>query len=487
MFFFREKVIIRNREAHTISRKHIDPDALQVLYRLSHAGFTAYLVGGGVRDLLLGRQPKDFDISTDAHPSQIRKLFRNCYLVGRRFRLAHVVFGRKVIEVSTFRKPPQADEADESAPGSLYQQEDNTFGTPEEDAKRRDFTVNGLFYDIRTFSVIDYVGGLRDLDRRTLRSIGDPNIRFREDPVRMMRAVRFAARLGLSMDWNCRRALRRHHGEIQQSSTPRLQEEIMRLFGHTCSATTFQLLWEHRLMSVLLPEIHAYVEKSGGARSPLFRHLAAFDQDAQHAASSNGLRMAVLLAPLYRAQLNAHGTSHARAQGHEVARTILDPIANRMTLPRQTYHTTCMLLDGLQRFEEFTHRSRRLRMAQHELFPEALALRRIEMAASGESPVALREWEELAEQAAQQPPATSAAAADTTGDLPSDASATPHASDEASTGDDSPSSPRAHQRRRPRRRQGRRRDATGLAPNALPTGGNAIPSGGDADRPADAG
>ncbi len=484
MFFFRDKEIIRPREAHPISRKNIDPDALQVLYRLSHAGFTAYLVGGGVRDLLMGRQPKDFDISTDAHPNQVRKLFRNCYLVGRRFRLAHVAFGRKVIEVSTFRKPPQPDEADEAAPGSLYQQEDNTFGTPEEDASRRDFTVNGLFYDIRTFSVIDYVGGLRDLERRTLRSIGDPNIRFREDPVRMMRAIRFAARLGFSMDWNCRRALRRHHGEIQQASTPRLLEEIMRLFGHTCSATTFRLLWEHRLMSVLLPEIHAYVEKSGGARSPLFQHLTAFDQDSHHTAASNGLRMAVLLAPIYRAHLPpSSGPSHARAPGHEVARSVLDPIASRMTLPRQTYHTTCMLLDGLQRFEEFTQRARRLRMARHELFPEALALRRIELAATGESPTVLREWEDLAQQAARETPTTEA---DATGTQPDDAPAAHDAQAQRATSEATGTEPqalRARTRRHPRRRQGRRREAH----EPTPTGDSAIPTGCDADRPADAG
>jgi poly(A) polymerase len=478
MLFFRKKVIIRPREAHPISRKHIDPDALQVLYRLNHAGFTAYLVGGGVRDLLMGRAPKDFDISTDAHPNQVRKLFRNCYLVGRRFRLAHVVFGRKVIEVSTFRKPPQPDEADESAPGSLYQQEDNTFGTPEEDASRRDFTVNGLFYDIRTFSVIDYVGGLRDLERRTLRSIGDPNVRFREDPVRMMRAIRFASRLGFRMDWDCRRALKRHHGEIRKASAPRLLEEIMRLFGHTCSASTFQLLWEHRLMSILLPEIHAYVETSGGKRSPLFQHLAAFDRDAHHAAASNGLRMAVLLAPIFRACLQTPGAHAPRTQGHELARDLLDPLASRMTLPKQAYHTTCMLLDGLLRFEEFTHRSRRLRMARHNLFPEALALRRIELAAAGQDPAAaLQEWEELAREAAQESPACDAQtdSTDTADGAPA----------ETAEEDGTPAAePRRKRSRRRSRRRPRPEQGHDTPPASAPEG---RPTGGDSDLPADAG
>jgi poly(A) polymerase len=156
--------------------------------------------------MLLGRSPKDFDISTDAQPSQIRKIFRNCFLIGRRFRLAHIVFGRKVIETSTFRAPPKAVKNKDG----LYQSENNTFGTPEEDAKRRDFTINGLFYDIKTFSVIDYVGGLKDLERKVIRSIGDPNVRFREDPVRMMRAVKFAAKLDFSIEKSCRKAMKEH-------------------------------------------------------------------------------------------------------------------------------------------------------------------------------------------------------------------------------------------------------------------------------------
>src|SRR6266568_3276749 len=162
------------RPAHTVSRKDIDPDALKVLYRLKNHGFVAYLVGGGVRDLLLGRRPKDFDIGTSAHPQQVKRLFRNCFIIGRRFRLCHVRFGRNVVEVSTFRRQAEADE------GDTLVRRDNTFGTPEEDAFRRDFTVNALFYDIATFSVIDYVGGLEDLDRRTIRTIGDPAVRLRQ-------------------------------------------------------------------------------------------------------------------------------------------------------------------------------------------------------------------------------------------------------------------------------------------------------------------
>src|ERR671927_432652 len=198
------------RAEHTLSRSNIDPDALKVLYRLRQADYIAYLVGGSVRDLLLGRRPKDFDIGTSAHPYQVKKLFRNCWIIGRRFRLAHVKFGNKVIEVATFRRQlePGEEVVQDGVPapdpttseGQHLIHRDNTFGTPEEDAFRRDFTINALFYDIATFSIIDYVGGLEDLQARVIRSIGDPEVRFLEDPVRMLRAIALAARLGFAIE-----------------------------------------------------------------------------------------------------------------------------------------------------------------------------------------------------------------------------------------------------------------------------------------------
>ncbi|MFC1591108.1 CCA tRNA nucleotidyltransferase, partial [Thermodesulfobacteriota bacterium] len=178
----RKEPVVTSRKDHCISRRLIDRDALKVMYRLNQADFKAYLVGGGVRDLLLGRKPKDFDVTTDAHPREIKRLFRNCFLIGRRFRLAHIRFGDKIIETSTFRReaphtppPPGKSEAP-------VRKRENTFGTPEEDARMRDFTINGLFYDIRTFSVIDHVGGQNDLDSGLIRCIGDPRVRFPDDP-----------------------------------------------------------------------------------------------------------------------------------------------------------------------------------------------------------------------------------------------------------------------------------------------------------------
>src|SRR6476646_33616 len=226
---------IVQRAEHSLSRRDIDPDALKVLYRLRQFDHIAYLVGGSVRDLLLGRRPKDCDIGTSAHPYQVKKLFRNCWIIGRRFRLAHVKFGQKVIEVATFRRQVAPGEEvvqdgvpapDRSTPeGEQLIHHDNTFGTPEEDAFRRDFTINALFYDIASFSIIDYVGGLDDLRAGIVRSIGDPAVRLCEDPVRMIRAIALAARLDFEIAPTLLQSIRRHRREIAKSSLPRLIEE----------------------------------------------------------------------------------------------------------------------------------------------------------------------------------------------------------------------------------------------------------------------
>jgi hypothetical protein len=282
------------RAEHTVSRKDIDPDALKVLYRLKNHGFLAYLVGGGVRDLLLGRKPKDFDIGTNAHPQQVKKLFRNCFVVGRRFRLCHVCFGRKVIEVSTFRKLAQPEE------GDTLIRRDNTFGTPEEDAFRRDFTVNALFYDIASFSVIDYVSGLEDLNERVIRTIGDPAVRFREDPVRMLRAVALASRLGFSIDRDTVEAIRFLRGEIVKSSPARILEEFYKILRQGAARRTFQLLHDYGLLAYLLPEADAAIADGGDA---LLGSMARLDEYRNSGLGSpedltNPLLMGTLLLPL---------------------------------------------------------------------------------------------------------------------------------------------------------------------------------------------
>ncbi len=227
-----DQPVVLPRSEHSISRKRIDENTLKVLYRLKRQGHKAYLVGGSVRDLLLNRIPKDFDVGTDATPNQVKKIFRNCFLVGRRFRLAHIRFGgNQVVEVATFRrKAVSEDLPEDSAEHHLVVE--NVFGTPAEDAFRRDFTINALFYDVASFSVLDFVGGLDDLENRRIRAIGDPLVRFVEDPVRMLRALEFAARLDFSLDEEVREAIYRRAPLIAEAAPARLREEVMELFRH---------------------------------------------------------------------------------------------------------------------------------------------------------------------------------------------------------------------------------------------------------------
>ena len=248
---------------------------LKVLYRLIKAGQLAYLVGGSVRDLMLGRRPKDFDVATDAHPQQVRDLFRNSRLIGRRFRLVHVFFGPKNIEVSTFRKQAEGVTVDDP-----LIRHDNTFGTPEEDAFRRDFTVNSLFYDPQTFRVIDYAGGVADLRARLIRTIGDPELRMREDPVRMLRAVRFAAKLGFEIEPATLAAVEQHRCDLQKASVPRLVEETYRTIGQTGAARALVLMEELGLLEQLMPWLSAHLK---AAARPLedartIRNLAALGE-----------------------------------------------------------------------------------------------------------------------------------------------------------------------------------------------------------------
>lgn len=257
-----EPVVIPRHE-HNISRSAISPNALKVLYRLKDAGFSAYLVGGGVRDLLLERAPKDFDIATNAHPEQIKKLFRNCLLIGRRFRLAHIRFGRETIEVATFRSSQTSKKSKH-----LYSAEhgmllrDNVYGTLVEDAWRRDFTVNALYYNIADFSVIDYCGGIADLKHRTLRIIGDARERFREDPVRLLRTIRFAGKLGFQIHPDTEAPITELAALLQHVPAARLFDEVLKLFHSGEALTTFQFLRHYHLFTQLFPQTAACLKKT---------------------------------------------------------------------------------------------------------------------------------------------------------------------------------------------------------------------------------
>ena len=245
------------RDQHSLSRKDIDNNALKVLYRLHNAGYRALLVGGGVRDLLLGIKPKDFDITTNATPEEIKALFRNCRLIGRRFRLAHILFGREVIEVATFRgHHHEADMEDkqkvkQSQAGMLLR--DNVYGSLEEDAERRDFTVNAIYYDIADYSIYDFCGGMKDLSDRKLKLIGDPDVRYREDPVRMMRAIRFAGKLDLTINDKCAEPIRRLAPLLQDIPAARHFDEIIKLLLSGQGLVTYRLLKEYKLLQMLFP------------------------------------------------------------------------------------------------------------------------------------------------------------------------------------------------------------------------------------------
>ena len=272
-----EAPVILKEGEHGLQRERIAWEALRVLTRLDEAGYKAYLCGGGVRNLLLDRTPKDFDIATDARPEEVKRIFRNCRIIGRRFKLAHVFFRDVIIETATFRAlldvpPPEAEDVPlpsrrrTDVPDPTFATRggvivrDNVYGTPEEDARRRDFTVNGLFYDIADGSIIDYVGGLKDLEHRVLRVIGDPETRFHEDPVRMVRALRIASQLDFEIERHARDAIIKLCGELGSSSRERLHEEMLKILNCGCALKVFERSWRKGLFQTIYPTFSAWLQ-----------------------------------------------------------------------------------------------------------------------------------------------------------------------------------------------------------------------------------
>ena len=284
-----------------IPEELLDPDAVKVVRRLRRSGFLAYLVGGCVRDLLLGLRPKDFDIATSAHPHEVKATFRNSRLIGRRFRLAHVFFrGGKIVEVSTFRKSPLDELTD--LPQDLLIRHDNVFGTAEEDARRRDFSINGLFYDVDEARVVDYVGGKSDLKAKLVHTIGDPDVRMREDPVRILRAIRFASKCGLQIEPRTFAAMKKHVEEIPRCAPPRVLEEVLKLLRSGASQRSFEILRDVGALRVLLPPVAEHLERRGPQEAG--RHLRALEALDAHVRvgeiPSDAVLLATLLAPLPR-------------------------------------------------------------------------------------------------------------------------------------------------------------------------------------------
>lgn len=373
------------RDQHSISRKDISPNALRVLYRLRDAGFQAYLVGGAVRDLLVGGHPKDFDVATDATPEQVKQQFRNCRLIGRRFRLAHVVFGREIIEVATFRANSDDGSGDrQMAEGRLVR--DNVYGSIEDDAVRRDFTANALYYAIEDFSVRDYVGGYQDVEARVLKLIGDPEERYREDPVRMLRAIRLAAKLDFGIDPATAAPIPELASLLAQAAPARLFEECLKLFLSGHAAAGFEGLERHGLLPALLPETAAALasNRSGALRRMLLQGLRATDaRVANDEPVSPAFLFAVLLWPAYCRALIAlqnQGMHPAEAQRRAADRVTLHQ-ATTIALPRR-FSQPMQEIWLLQ--SRFSQRKRVARLLGHPQFRAAYDFLVLRLSASEE-------------------------------------------------------------------------------------------------------
>lgn len=387
--FFRKKPVIIKRKDHCISRKNIDSDAVRVLYRLYRSGYQAYLVGGGVRDLLLGRQPKDFDVGTNARPNEIKRLFRNCFLIGRRFRLAHIVFGKKTIETTTFRKTPA------TSPDSTdkIQYDDNTFGTPEQDAYRRDFTINGIFYDISDFSVIDYVGGLKDLKKKVIRTIGNASERFQEDPVRMMRAIKFAARLEFTFERQTLAALKKYHSDILKASPPRVCEEIFRLFLFGSGERSMRLAYEVGLLSDIFPRLTSFIHANGKDHCEIWKYLKSLDEDEDSAEVSNGVRLATLFYATYLTLLPTPRSGEAkRATKMHLALELLSSKCCAVPIPKVTVISAIEMFTNIDRFNAPVNLAKSKRFLNNADFKNALAFARIVARAENRPLEPLNEW-----------------------------------------------------------------------------------------------
>lgn len=349
---------------HDVTFEHIDMDVQKVVRRLTRHGYEAYLVGGCVRDLLLGRQPKDFDVATSARPEEVRDLFRNSRIIGRRFRLVHVLFqGGKVIEVATFRRNPK-DEADDSS--ELLIRSDNVFGVASEDAMRRDFTMNALFYDLEARQILDWCGGMEDVERRVVHTIGDPETRFREDPIRILRALKFAGRLGFAITPDVYDAIVFCREALALAARPRVSEEVLRLLRGGQARRTMYLAWETGVLDVLLPELSSLLYDEGAENGPSTRQWRLLDYIDKRTAEVGPLDDAVLwtlllLEPMKEACDGARDRSVAVAD-------FLEPLVDRLALSRRHVDMIRRIIGVMPRLIS----GRPGRLARTELFDAAV-------------------------------------------------------------------------------------------------------------------
>ena len=398
------KTLVPRTVPCSIAAHRIDPDAAKVVKRLVRNGHVAYLVGGCVRDLLLNHTPKDFDIATSARPNEVKSLFRNCRVIGRRFRLAHILFaGGKILEVATFRRDPalgsdpedwevEASAGDDAAPAApalrrpvkqrdddadLLIRHDNVFGEPPEDAARRDFTMNALFYDLERQEIVDYVGGLAEIERRVIRTIGEPDVRFREDPVRILRALKFAARLDLGLEPDVYDAMVAHRDDLLRAARPRLLEELLRLMRGGASRRSFWLAWETGVLSVLLPELSSFLDDDPHGVARLWSRLKVVDAMVAKGdvPSDPVLFSTLLLEPIEEAVEGERDTAIA------VTDYLIDPVA-RLAIPRR-------LTDRMRQILAIQRRLRSGRigsLARRDYYADAAQVYAIDARARGEAP-----------------------------------------------------------------------------------------------------
>ena len=370
-------------------------EVLKVLYRLHRTGHLAYLCGGGVRDLLLGREIDDFDVVTDAEPKKLKEVFGNCRLVGRRFRIAHIMFkGAKIIEVSTFRKEGKEEEA-RADRNSLLISRDNTFGSPAEDAFRRDFTINALYYNVADFSIIDYIGGREDLQARRIRCIGDPDIRFQEDPIRILRGIRLAATLDFQLEKSTWEAMRSQRHRILECSVSRIREEIMKTLRRNGSPKAFKLFAEAGLLELIFPRLEEfrryYLEGESNSTDPLLQHLSVLDDlRAKGADFNDSLLLAALTgAPVMESFAILPPSQDVGKWLYQYLEEILKPLA----IPRVVRTKVHLLHLALRHMMAIHRRKRRRSLRRSPLFADALKLLEIHCLATKQGLNPLYRWQ----------------------------------------------------------------------------------------------
>ncbi|MEE8107033.1 MAG: poly(A) polymerase [Planctomycetota bacterium] len=376
-----------------IAQNAIRPDAASIVRRLTRGGHDAYLVGGCVRDMLLGIAPKDFDLATSARPRQVKRLFRYSRIIGRRFRLVHVHMGHEIYEVATFRAPPTPPADEEAGDGDdLYIERDNVFGTEKQDAFRRDFTINGLFYEPNTRKLVDHVGGLDDLRARRLRTIGDPDVRLREDPVRILRAARFAGRLDFELDPDLADAIRRHAGDLARCAPPRVLEELYRLVCGRGSSRAFSMLEEFGCLEVLLPDLLPL----GSRFFDALDRLAKFTKGDRTGVPQSVLTAVLLSPPAMRVLTDEPGADSETAMFD-----LIRPFGRHFTISRRDLNHAAQILAAQARLARPPRSRATQRYVRREVFPIALLARKIlgplDLERVDDAEEALAAWTELGE------------------------------------------------------------------------------------------